>query len=103
MTVETQEESCKLSVMNHLGDKADTYPLLSVYTSVAYAEGEVLLAAKSDAVGLGGIAIFESIDGCLLFLGLELHRDKQYQERYGQQGQRVPYVKPFAGGPNASS
>ena len=92
--------------MNHLGDKVDTYPLLSIYTSVGHLKGEVLLATKSDAIGQGGVAVFDSIDGCLLFIGAELHRRLRYrrcQERHRQQGQRVPYVKIFTGGPNASN
>jgi hypothetical protein len=70
--VKLWEGGRELGIMNHLGDEAGTYPLLSVYTSFVCAKGEVLLTTKSDPVGLGGIEVFESIDGCLLFLGLEL-------------------------------
>lgn len=52
-TIEIPEESRKLSVMNHVRDRVGTYPLLSVYTPVVCAQGEVLLITKSNTAGLG--------------------------------------------------
>lgn len=91
--------------MDHLGDNTGTYPLLPVYTPLVCAKGEVLLTVKSDAVGLGGIEVIESFDGRLLFVRAELHREIAGREMSGRVqavSQRVTYVEPTAGGPNAS-
>lgn len=73
-----------MSIINHLGGKIGTYPLLSVYTSVVCDKGEVLLSTKSDAMGLGGTGVIESIDGCLLFFEAELHREIARREMSGK-------------------
>jgi len=70
--------------MDHLGDNTGTYPLLPVYTPLVCANSEVLLTTESDAGGLGGIEVIESIDGCLLFLNTELHREIARREMSGR-------------------
>lgn len=70
--------------MNNLRDKAGTYPLLSVNTSVAHAKGEVFLTTKSNTVGLGVRGIFPSRDDCSLLLGAELHREIATREMSGK-------------------
>ena len=89
MIFEIQEESRKLSVINHARGKAGTYPLLSVHASVGRTKGEILLTTKSNAVGLGCCGVSECRDGCLLLLRAELRRETATREMSGKvQGTR---------------
>ena len=73
----------KLSVMNHVRGGVGTYSLLSVYTSVVYAKGEVFLATKSNTVGLGVPVVFPNNEDRLLLFSAELHREIAIRETSG--------------------